>query len=72
MSKQNEVLAYIRAHPGCTSSGVNKAVRNDQSFADWVYTRREIDELVSNGLVERREFRGIDYFYATEQTVRHN
>ena len=63
MSKKNEVLAYIRENPGATSSGVNKAVRNDKSFADWVYTRREIDELISDGLVEKREYRCIDVFY---------
>lgn len=63
MSKKNEVLAYIQQHPGCTSSGVNKAVRNDQSFTDWVYTRREIDGLVDDGVVTAFEKGGITRFY---------
>ena len=48
MNKQTEVLAYIYAHPGTTSSGINKAVRNGTSLADWVYTRQEIDRLVAD------------------------
>lgn len=63
MNKQTEVLAYIYAHPGTTSSGINKAVRNGTSLADWVYTRQEIDRLVADGRVEKREYRGIDVFY---------
>lgn len=63
---KEEVLAYIRANPGCTSSGVNRAVRNDKSWADWIHTREDIDGLVREGKVEMREFRGIDVFYAVE------
>ena len=66
MNKKTEVLAYIRENPGATSSGINKAVRHNQSFADWVYTRQEVDQLIAEGLVEKQEYRGIDVFYAQE------
>lgn len=59
-----EVLAYIGNHANCTTSEVNRAVRCDQNCVDWVLTRAEIDELVAEGKVEQREFRGIMYFWA--------
>ncbi|OSI06815.1 Uncharacterised protein [Neisseria animaloris] len=60
---KQQILDYIRADPGCTVSGVNGAVRDDKSFCDWIYTRQEIAALVSDGLVEEREYRGIKIFY---------
>lgn len=59
-----EVLAYIGNHANCTTSEVNRAVRCDQNCVDWVLTRAEIDELVAEGKVEQREFRGVMYFWA--------
>ena len=66
---KTEILDYIRANPGCTSTGVNKAVREDQSWADWIYTRRDIDHLIKEGLVESREDNGIPLFYLTDKAA---
>ncbi len=61
---KQQVLSYMRNHPGCTSTAAAAAVRNKQSDADWIVTRREIDELIQAGLVEERIYRGITTFYA--------
>ncbi|RPD90512.1 hypothetical protein EGK75_01130 [Neisseria weixii] len=65
--KKDEVLAYIRANPGCLSSGVNDAVRRKASWADWIFTRRDIDALIQEGLVEERLYRGMSMFYPVNE-----
>lgn len=50
---KTEILDYIRANPGCTSTSVNKAVREDRSWADWINTRNDIDNLIKEGLSNR-------------------
>ena len=71
--KQTHLLQKITIQGGTTLaktrnlcdsvSGVNGAVRDDKSFCDWIYTRQEIATLVSDGLVEEREYRGIKILY---------
>lgn len=60
---QQQILAYIRRHPGCTSTAAAAAVGNKQSDADWIATRRAIDRLIQAGCVEERVYRGISTFY---------
>ncbi len=65
---KEQVLEYIRQNPGCTSTGVNKAVREDQSWADWIYTRQDIDSLIKEGLVySELDACGVPLFYANEK-----
>lgn len=66
---KTEILDYIRAHPGCTSTSVNKAVREDRSWADWINTRNDIDNLIKEGLVRSSEENGITLFYLTDKAV---
>lgn len=61
---KEQVFNYIQDNPGCTSSGVNKAVRDDKHVTDWIATRVEIDQLIAAGRVEERIYRGISTFYA--------
>lgn len=43
---KTKILDYIRANPGCTTTSINKAVREDRSWADWINTRNDIDNLI--------------------------
>lgn len=63
----DQLLEYIRAHPGCTVSGANRALRCDQSIGDWIKTALEFDQLEAGGKIERREFRGVAVFYAKDE-----
>ena len=47
-SKKDEVLDFIRNHPGCTSTAI-------------------ADALFEEGLIDRREFRGIKTYYPVGQ-----
>ncbi|MFC3873311.1 hypothetical protein [Neisseria musculi] len=60
---KQHILSYIKANPGATCTAVNRWLRRDQSLTDYVTTRRDLDEMVSDGLIEAREYRGITYFY---------
>ncbi|WP_308538456.1 hypothetical protein [uncultured Neisseria sp.] len=66
---KTEILDYIRANPGCTSTSVNKAVREDRSLVDWINTRNDIDNLIKEGLVKSSEENGITLFYLTDKAV---
>lgn len=66
-SKKTEVLDFIRAHPGCTSTAVADELYGKQLWSGWIFARRDIDALCNEGLVEERFDSGISTFYATEQ-----
>lgn len=63
---ESEILAFVRENPGSMCSAINKAVLRDGSIHDYCATRRELEELVAEGLVEAREYRGIAVFYPVE------
>lgn len=62
-----EILEYIKANPGSTCSAVAKGTLFDGGLHGYSAVRRHIDDLVSEGLVQRREYRGISVFYPTEK-----
>ena len=66
MSEKEQVLSYIAAHPGCTSTGVADVVYGRQKWSGWIFARRDIDTLIDEGLVEERFDQGISKFYAKE------
>lgn len=66
---KTEILDYIRANPGCTTTSVNKAVREDRSWADWINTRKDIDNLIKEGLVKSSEENCIALFYLTDKAI---
>lgn len=66
MSEKEQVLSYITAHPGCTSTGVADVVYGRQKWSGWIFARRDIDTLIEEGLVEERFDQGISKFYAKE------
>lgn len=63
---KQQILDYIRIYPGCTSTGINAAVRDKASTTDWIQTRAELDEMVRAGEIEERYYRGIITFYAKD------
>lgn len=66
MNEKEQVLAYIRAHPGCTSTGVANEVYGKQKWSGWIFARRDIDALIDEGSVVERFEQGISKFYAKE------
>lgn len=66
MNEKEQVLSHIRAHPGCTSTGVANEVYGKQKWSGWILVRRDIDTLIEEGLVEERFEQGVSKFYAKE------
>ena len=66
---KTKILDYIRANPGCTATSINKAVREDRSWADWINTRNDIDNLIKEGLVKSSEGNCITLFYLMDKAV---
>lgn len=66
-SKKDEVLAFIREHPGCTSTAIADELYGKWRWSGWIFVRRDTDALFEEGLIGRREFRGIKTYYPVEQ-----
>ena len=65
---KEEIMAHLRVHPGSTSSGINRAVRSDRSISDWIATRADLDRLLSDGLIEERQYHGVTVFFLKGQS----
>ena len=65
-SKKDEVLAFIREHPGCTSTAIADELYGKWRWSGWIFVRRDTEALFEEGLIDRREFRGIKTYYPVE------
>ena len=66
-SKKDEVLDFIRNHPGCTSTAIADELYGKWRWSGWIFVRRDTDALFEEGLIDRREFRGIKTYYPVGQ-----
>jgi hypothetical protein len=65
-SKKDEVLAFIREHPRCTSTAIADELYGKWRWSGWIFVRRDTEALFEEGLIDRREFRGIKTYYPVE------
>lgn len=65
-SKKDEVLAFIREHPGCTSTAIADELYGKWRWSGWIFARNDISALCDEGLVDERFYRGISVFYPVE------
>lgn len=60
---ESEILAFVRAHIGCSTAEIVLSFGGNPQGVDWIETRAVLDDLVRQGRCYQQDVHGITRFY---------